>query len=95
MLTVLTTPPPDPDPLEPVEVVVNWGEMETGGDFETTADGQAGYNYILERSFTLLADSWEVVAQSGVLGADGPVFLTDTPPAGTDRAFYRIRIVVP
>ena len=77
-----------------VRPVVNWAEVPEGV-FQMAAEGRTGHTYVLERSFTLQPGSWEVVAASGVLGADGPVILSDPTPSETDRAFYRLRIEGP
>ncbi len=93
VLTVLTnTDPGGGGGGEPVQGVVNWSKVTSGNEMEMAAEGSAGYTYILERSFTLLADSWVEVARVGPLAAAGAAVLTDVPPEGTEEAFYRLRV---
>jgi len=62
-----------------------------GTQFSAIVPGKAGGTYLLQRRGDLTAGTWDSVASSGPLVADGPVILAD-PNATQGIGFYRVVI---
>lgn len=65
-----------------------------GSPFTMTIPGKAGRRYLLERTTSLLPDSWSVTDTPSLLTKPGDVILRDpSPPA--PKGFYRARVELP
>jgi hypothetical protein len=74
-----TDPPPGKTNLEP----------GSGNDLNLRFPTVLGKTYRVERSATLLSDSWTTV-QSGIAGTGNPIQITDTGGSGHDKRFCRV-----
>ena len=86
--------PPATDPNKASDFFKVLASHKSGATFTLTASGKAGRTYALQRRTNLLTGAWDTLATSAALAADGPVNLSDTN-APTERAFYRIQVVLP
>ncbi|GAA5130141.1 hypothetical protein JIN84_04270 [Luteolibacter yonseiensis] len=84
------------DPLDPADrfVMKTFETTGAGAPFHMTIPGKPGRRYLLERTTTLLPDSWSSVDAPPLLTRPGDLVLEDpAPPSG--KAFYRARVELP
>ena len=77
------------NPYDPALLRVD-GIEHHGDRVSLAIPAQPGHGFILWKSTTLAADSWQQVTDAVVTETDGQLFLSDPNP-GTTRAFYRIQ----
>ena len=76
------------NPYDPQLLRVD-GVQHQGNQVALTMPSQLGQNFILWKSTTLAAGSWQKVTNAVATESDGQLILTDPTP-GAARAFYRI-----
>jgi len=65
-------------------------DMNGSGNPALSWDGLAGRNYRVWRSYSLVADSWQQIHETGTLGGNQTIQIEDAAAATENRAFYRI-----
>lgn len=77
------------NPYDPALLRVNGFEHD-GNQVSLAVPAQPGHDFILWKSTTLAAGSWQKVTNAVFTESDGQLILTDPNP-GTTRAFYRVQ----
>jgi glucuronoarabinoxylan endo-1,4-beta-xylanase len=77
------------NPYDPALLRVD-GIQHLGDRVSLAIPAQPGHGFILWKSTTLVAGTWQKVTDAVVTESDGQLFLSDPNP-GTPRAFYRIQ----
>lgn len=82
------------DPLNAADTFRSTAARRSLHGFQIAIPGRAGRAYRLERALTLADPVWTVVGESGIVAADGEIWLTDANPP-QQAAFYRVEILAP
>jgi hypothetical protein len=77
------------NPYNPALLRVD-GIVRNGGQVSLTIPAQPGHDFILWKSTTLAAGSWQQVTNTVFAESAGQLILTDPNP-GSTRAFYRVQ----
>lgn len=77
------------NPYDPVLLRVD-GTAYAANQFSVSIPAQPGHDFILWKSTTLAADSWQEVTNAVLTEANGQLILTDPNPSSI-RAYYRIQ----